>query len=301
MPLEDILFGGLNEQGFLFQEKCVEVIQRSKPTRWIVHTVEHPVSLKEKDTRIDIIIRDETLCESTMYGVVECKKVNPQYNCWLFGRPLYRRLVPANAQIIKLSRSRRHGKGLPKPGIKLIPIRVDFNIKTHYICNWWLDIDIRGQRQRNQRISSPEPLEQAFIQVCRGVGGLALEQQRDRMRTLTDRAAAGVIDESEEVFLVPIIITTAHLYTSNYDLSDVDIATGEINLKDVQFSGMLPSRPVKWVMIDYGATDSITPDQLYQHFVGMQPVDLEPYNKRSIFIVNSAYISDFLKNLHFSD
>lgn len=300
MPLEDILFGGLNEQGFLFQEKCEEVIQQSRSTRWIVHTVEHPVSLKEKDTRIDIIIRDETLHESTMYGVVECKKVNPQYNCWLFGKPLYDCPVPANAQIIKLSRSRRHVRGTAQPNIELIPIRARFNVETPYICNWWLEINIHESRPKKQKISNTETLEQAFIQVCRGVGGLALEQQRDRMRTLADPTATGVIDESEEVFLVPIIITTACLYTSNYDLSNVDIATGAISSTDVQFTGMPPSPPVKWVMIDYGATDSVTPDQLYQHFAGMQPIDLEPYNKRSIFIVNSAYISDFLENLHFS-
>jgi len=80
--LDEILFDGLNEQGFILQEKCSEeIIYTSKTTKWHVNTTEHPVSLKDHDTRIDIIIRELGLRESSKFGVIECKRVNPVYNC----------------------------------------------------------------------------------------------------------------------------------------------------------------------------------------------------------------------------
>ena len=82
MDLDEILFNSLNEQGFIFQEKCADVInEHSGKTGWLLHASEHPVSLKDKDVRIDIIIRDETLQPASLFGIVECKRVNPEYNC----------------------------------------------------------------------------------------------------------------------------------------------------------------------------------------------------------------------------
>lgn len=303
--LKETLFNSMNEQGFIFQEKCAEVINQSETTGWHLHTTEHPVSLKEKDIRIDIIIRDETLSQSSMFGVIECKRVDPRYHCWLFGKPLYESPVPANVQVIKLSPSNMPAGSVLLDEIRFVPIREHFNVHTYHIDNWWVEVNIQEDRQPNRRLSNPEPLEQVFIQVCRGVGGLAAEQKRQRTKTLSD-LDEGDIDESEdltsEIYFVPIVITTAPLYIASYDLSDVDIMSGTLGRNSIEFSGSsLSPEPVRWVMIDYSAAASVTPDELYNNFHGVDPVDLEPYNRRSIFVVNSGYINDFLASLHFSN
>ena len=59
--------------------------------------------------------------------------------------------------------------------------------------------------------------------------------------------------------------------------------------------------PTKWVMIDCGAAASVTPDELYYNSHGVDSVDLEPYNRRPIFIVNSSYINGFLTTPYLSD
>lgn len=292
--IDDILFNGLNEQGFIFQEKCAQVInESSEGTGWIVHTTEHPVSLKDQDTRIDIIIRDERQSDSSVFGVIECKKVNPQYNCWLFGRPLYDIPVVANAQIIKIITNRANPN---VQDVNFVPIKIDFGVETFHIDNWWLQVDVNRDRAIQKR-SDPEPLERAFIQVCRGVGGLLIEQKRQREKIIRD--GTGEFYDISEAYFVPIVITTASLYIAQYDLSDVDIASGTIERDKLNFLGSNSlSDPVKWVMVDYGAGANTAPDELYENFEGLDPIDFEPYNRRSIFIVNSTYIPEFLNNLH---
>ena len=303
--LRETLFNSLNEQGFIFQEKCAEVINQSATTGWHLHTTEHPVSLKDKDIRIDVIIRDETLSQSSLFGVIECKRVDPRYSCWLFGKPLYDVPVPANAQIIKMSPSNRAAVNILRDEMRFVPIRAHFNVHAFYIDNWWVEVNIQEDRPPNKRLSNPEPLERVFIQVCRGVGGLVTEQKRQRTKTLRDLDEDDT-DEFEdltsETYFVPIVITTAPLYVASYDLSDVGIVNGTLGRNSINFMGSpLSPEPVRWVMIDYGAAASVTPDELYYNFHGVDPVDLEPYNRRSIFVVNSDYINDFLTNLHLSD
>ena len=87
--LERILFDGLNEHGFLFQEKCAQVLRHNvHRTRWRVHTEEYPVSIRDKDSRVDIILGDESSNSHQIYAIVECKRINPNRGYWLFGNPL---------------------------------------------------------------------------------------------------------------------------------------------------------------------------------------------------------------------
>jgi len=292
MDLDEILYDGLNEQGFIFQEKCADIIKEySGNTGWRLHTSEHPISLKDKDVRIDIIIRDETIQGASLYGVIECKKVNPHYNCWLFGRSLYDGPVPVKAQIVKIAKSTTRRSRIPH--FKLVPIRHLFKLDSLYIDNWWVEANIRAD-VRGKR-TDPEPLERTFIQVCRGLGGLLIEQLRQRIKIVKD-GATEFYDVMSDAFFVPIVITTAALYVASYDLLNVDISTGDLERNDVRFDGL--SEPLKWVMVDYAVPPSIMPDELYESFEGLDPVDLEPYDHRSIFVVNSRFVPKFLSNLH---
>jgi hypothetical protein len=301
--LQEILFNALNEHGFLFQERCAQEIQFSANIGWRLHVTEHPVSLKGKDTRIDIVIRDENSQEDLeVYGLIECKKVDPRYRCWLFGKSMYDAPVPAKAQIIKIEmkqRNHRRRRNVLARPVQYVPIRMLFNINAHVIDNWWVEVNLKS---KNKRISDPQPIEDVFHQICTGIGGLAVEQERQRVRKLGDFDEYVSDLRDFEVYLVPIIITTAPLYVAAYDISDVDIKTGNINKGQVKFS---PSKAepesVNWVMVDYGAGSGVTPDELYRNFHGTEPVDLEPYNRRSIFVVNSSHIRDFLAQLHMSE
>lgn len=292
--LNEMLFNGLNEQGFILQEKCSEVIdEQSSVTHWRVHTTEHPVSLKGQDTRIDIIIREdypEYATHPSKFGVIECKKVNPFYNCWLFGNPLYDKPIHARAQIVKLSVGNSNN-------LNVVPIRHDFDVNTYIITNWWMQVNINPRNERNRKYSDTQPLENAFIQACLGVGGLLAERIRQISKTIKDGAKE--FYDISDTYFIPIIVTTCPLYVTKYDLSDVDISNGRIEKDRLSFVGLINSpESVNWVLVDYGAPTKTIPDAIFENFHGVDPVELEPYNRRSIFVVNSSHLTDFLADLH---
>lgn len=290
--LSEMLFNGLNQQGFLFQEKCADDINNtSNSTRWRLHTTEHPVSLKDHDTRIDIIIREiEISGELLKFGVIECKKVNPDYNCWLFGKPLYEIPGPAKAQIIKLSFTNMNN-------LKVAKVRHPFIINSYVIDNWWIQVNIDPNKKNNQKYSDPEPIEDALIQVCFGVGGLVEERIRQITKIFNDQA--NDFYNLSEAYFIPIIVTTAELYVSKYNLSDVDISTGTIEKSKLNFEGLSnTTRPVNWVMVEFGAPNRTIPDLIFNNVEGIDPVDMEPYNRTSVFIVNSRYLEEFLRQIH---
>ncbi len=279
--LEQILFDGLNEHGFLFQEKCAEFLQHNvNMTKWRVHTTEYPVSIKDRDSRVDIILRDESSGSHQIYAIVECKRVNPTRGYWLFGNPLGTYSQPL---LINL-----RGEYLRSGNysIHLAQLKLPFDdIATDLISNWWLEIGRKG----NKRYASPNPIEDAFIQACIGVSGTAQELELQWKK-----------DPQElSTLFIPVVITSAPLYVATYDLKDVDLVSGSISRDKIYFGPRgQEAEKMEWLLVDYGASRSISPERLDEHIEGISPVELEEYHKRSIFVVNSEHIVKFFAKLH---
>lgn len=287
--LERILFDGLNEHGFLFQEKCAEVLQHNThKTKWRVHTTEYPVSIKDRDSRVDIILRDESGNSHQIYAIVECKRVDPTRGYWLFGNPLgtYSQPLLINVCEKETSPSGRHiGKH-----IRYAQLKLHFDdIATYLIDNWWLEIVKKGGKQSYD--ATPKPIEDAFTQVCIGVSGIAQEQETQWRKN----------PEKFSALFIPVVITTAPLYVATYDLKDVDLASGRIERDKVYFGPRgQEAEKMEWILVDYGASRRISPELLYEHapILGISPVHLEELHKRSIFVVNSEHIVKFFARLH---
>ncbi len=280
--LEQILFDGLNEHGFLFQEKCAEVLQHNaRKTKWGVLTKEYPISTKAKDTRIDIVLKDTSSSRHQIYAIVECKRVNPTRGYWLFGNPLGTYSQPLLISL-RAGYSRSGNYSVHYAQLKL-PLD---DIATDLIDNWWLEISKKGKQKYD---ASPDPIEKAFTQVCIGVSGMAQEQEIQCRKNPEELSAV----------FIPVIITTAPLYVATYELKDVDLASGRINRDKIYFGprGQEPES-YDWLLIDYGASRSLSPEGLDEHVEGISPVELEEYHKRSIFVVNSEHIVNFFARLH---
>ncbi len=300
--LQKILYEGLNEHGFLFQEKCAEVLQNNQErTKWLVLNKEYPVSAKVKDTRIDILLKDIKSYPKAknIYAIIECKRVNSGRTFWLFGKPLlpdFNQPLLVNLRAQTYPTGRHIDKVITYGQIRHLPNKQEFleyalikphfnNLTTYLVDNWWLEL---GKKQK--RYSSPQPIEDAFIQACVGISGIAQEQE----------IQWGKGSEREEfpVILIPIVITNAPLYIAMYDLDDIDLASGTIGNDKVYFGPAgIPER-IDWLLVDYGVGRSLTPDRLYENVTGTSPVDLEDYHKRSIYIVNSQKMVEFFSRLH---
>ncbi|MCJ7769516.1 MAG: hypothetical protein MUO92_03450 [Dehalococcoidales bacterium] len=143
--IQSILYEGLNHPDFLFQDLCVDILEKNwRDIGWRIEAKEYPVSTLTKDTRIDIILRDRMVSSTTSperYTVVECKRINTSYTrAWLFGRPsepTQRTAIVTHiyedANIDKIS-------SLATPIVCCSQQKIDLDVASPLIDNWWLEV-----------------------------------------------------------------------------------------------------------------------------------------------------------------
>ena len=288
--LENLLFNSLNEQGYIFQEACKNELSRIS-TSWQVRATEYPVSIMGQDTKIDIVLEHQD-----SFALIECKRADSAYTSWLFGalEPQKRSYSVCQVLYLECLLSSSNKNKIITSTIK----ERSFDVPT-YIAKSTLEVkgdSIRaGLKPHNQiniglsrRNSNPQNIENAFSQILRGTSGLAFEQKAQRLKS----------NETFSIFFLPIVITTASLYLAHYKVQDIDLSTGKIEKDKVSFGQNGESlEQQKWVLVEYGASDSIAPSVIPDSYVGTDPRELLKYKMRSIFIVNSTHLEEFFKNL----
>lgn len=279
--LPDLLFNALNEQGYLFQEACKYTLEKHEQlTGWKVEANEYPVSLAGEDTKVDIVLHAKRQSPPELYALVECKRADPSYIYWLFGAP---GLPFGGALCATLGfECREIRSDHPYQANRLVP-QLEFEIITNGVESW-----LEVKRNYSKRASTPQNIENAFVQVLKGVGGFAQEQlvQRTKSRELF------------KTFFVPVVITTAELYVAYYKIKDIDLATGKISRGKVQFgSREEPAKESPWVLLDYGVGENVAPEPIPKDYHGVNPAELQKHKTRSIFVVNSKYLVNFFSQL----
>lgn len=116
---------------------------------------------------------------------------------------------------------------------------------------------------------------------------------------LASRVERGPRRDTQETRLVPIIITTAKLYTRNYPTDAIDAATGRVR-QDKKNS--VDFREKKWVVYGHPLQNGLRYPT--RHDVASyidrnqqnvrQPPEMLDY-RRFVFIVNSAYLGEFFR------
>lgn len=280
-----ILFDGLNEHGFLFQEKCTDVLQnKSRQTKWQVVATEYPVDINDRSTRIDIVLLDShdySPNKYQIYAIVECKRVSLNRGYWLFGKPTS--TVNRQTYILQLQ------AGYSKSGnysIKWSKPKCDFDVRSPLVDNWWMQITRKSTKQKPD--STPKPIEDSFFQAFLGVSGIAKEIYNKQKKDPGDCYA----------LFVPIVVTTAPLYYAGYDVDAVDITAGYIDRDKVYFGDSVEeAQTLEWIQVNYPISSSTFPEtdpDISPSFVS----DLRKDYRSSIFVVNSRHIEKFFSQLH---
>src|SRR5579859_3952014 len=89
-PPEQLVADALNEQGYLFQQKIIDVLhapETSGPVlhKWKIEAPEVPVALPNGDeTRIDLVLRPGAGGPRPWHIVMECKRAARDYKLWIF-------------------------------------------------------------------------------------------------------------------------------------------------------------------------------------------------------------------------
>jgi len=279
--LSELLLNALNEQGYIFQEACEYALKKSeKETMWEVKASEYPVTLAGQDTKIDIVIR-WTITESPeFYALLECKRPDPSYKIWLFGAP---GLHFGGALCSTLGfEVRGIGSDHPHRPNRLVT-QLHFKVDTHGVESW-----LEVKKNSRGRTSTPQNIENAFVQVLKGIGGFAQEQLNQRMKSHTQF----------KTYFIPVVVTTAQLYVAYYEINNIDLSTGKLSKDKVLFGPKnQPAEPVPWVLLDYGVGENVAPNPIPETYQGVDPIELQKHKIRSIFVVNSKSLIPFFSKL----
>ena len=209
----------LNAHGYPFQHAIVrafrDLAQAGKSKLRFV-AVELPVEVQGRTTHIDIVLRHQQRAE---YYVVECKRSNPAF-LWSFARsplvkPGHQEHFFAEA-ISKRGDTRHWTRGIKRFSLAGEPaFHISFESKS-------------GQKgdAAPAKNEGRGAVESAATQVSRGANGLLGYLERHPQ----------LLQKPRGFSIIPIVVTTSNLVTSDADLSLTDLDTGLLKVPEESIS-----------------------------------------------------------------
>jgi hypothetical protein len=259
----------LNAHGYVFQYSVLELaraLYSDKLSSWMFEVAEFPVEVRGFGTRIDFLLRHHS---APVCLLAERKRANPALKDWCFARAPY---VRRNRSREKLLIECAVGDGTSffhASAVCGAQIANAYHIAREISC----------REKGDSGGSGRGVIEEAATQICRGLNGL-LEFLAKHPQSLLKEG---------RVLLLPVIFTTARLWTSDANLAGGDLVTGSLNaVKD-------SLTQVDWLFYQYpqspGIKHSWSP-KLFPEALG-ELSDSEYI--RSIAVVSAAGIEDFMK------
>lgn len=275
----EIVAIALNEQGYLFQHKIVQVVQSKDEDgnfahNWCVEAEELPVSLPNgEETRIDLVLRHGPQLSSPWRVVLECKRSARDYKRWVFfgEADRHRGPSPRNYYVEHADiKGPWDHQGEP-PMIH----RVETSNASPDCPVFDYGVEVRIDRPGSgKRASATDAIEDAFQQVSLGQAGLALRLRN--AHALTFR-------------LLPIVVTTAELLSADFSVDRVSLDRGMVEADDLSL------KPRPWLAVNYRVNDVIC--QLSGITTGRTTdlaADLAARQVRTVFVVQAAHVQQFL-------
>lgn len=273
-PKEDLVSRALNEHGFLFQSRLAQLF--GPKGLWKLVATEVPVAapLTDQETRIDLLIeRAGDMVGYPWQGVIEAKRSHPDYKYWVFFDESPRLAAHPDAQLFIQSTAlvSRDQDGYTRRTKRVMWLPKQNGLRTF---NYYLEAK-ENFSGKGTRSATNSTIEDALNQVTLGAIGLA-----DKMELLKQDFAR----------FVPIIVTTANIYSANYGKDDVSLDRGELA------AAKLKLEELPWVCVNYALGDRLAnAAQLTTNIAGSLPTDVGVRSLRSVFIVQSTKLLAFLQ------
>jgi hypothetical protein len=203
-------------------------------SKWVFEAAEYPVAVKGFDTRIDFILRTsyEYSPPGSCFLVAECERVNPALSHWCFVRtPYIRRNRSDQIMMERLIGSYPNGA------------RAGGNQMFHDEKNTYhLGVEISSGGKGDTLGRGRGSIEEAATQVCKCLNGLVEGYRKDEQQFLP---RGSVID------FLPVIFTTAQIWTSDVDIGEADLLTGQLDLKGMDV------KQRSWIWLQYHLSPGI--------------------------------------------
>lgn len=279
----------INIHGAFFQRWCEKVVADSK--NWKLTSTNHPVEFpppngpfRGKESALDI--RAELRQENQLLTLlIECKKNNPNLINWVFfpKHPLPRMTRVAIREIENLPRSNPEVgwdvRMSVKPIESAIPVTDDAR-------------ETRGSymryKGRDKTKTSNRSISDAAHQIALATQAITLEEWKFS-RALGAASTRPVMAYRKQRFL-PAIVTSARIFTCDFDPTDVSPATGEIPYEKARLNEW------PYLLYEYALPPHLqtAPDDLVDTLT-RNSMDL--FARMQIMVVHSAKLTEVLDDL----
>jgi hypothetical protein len=262
----------LNDNGYGFQ---YSVLNRAKnlfesgKSAWGFEAAEFPIEVKGKGSKIDFILKLKS--SPFVFLLAECKRANPAYSTWFFARaPFVMRNREQNYSYIECVTH----KQLSTIDFLESSVRKAVLDQDVYHIALAVKTGLKGTSTGDVK----DAIEKALTQICLGLNG-QVEFFKSHINMLETGASA---------LFLPVLFTTAELWTTDVDLSQADINSGEIHIDTESVS----KRP--FILFQYNLSPGIKHEVVTNTWQSNNSI-MENYYVRTVAIVNPTGIDEFLQ------
>lgn len=236
----------LSQHGYGFQYAVIKYIHHLITTNQIVMIddfwrflmSEFPVE-SEKGTRVDFVLerpaRDGGY--KRLFLIAECKRANPALANWCFVKsPYTHRARWGSTEYVHLECVKKSPVVNSLRGVLAAGVKANADHQAYHLA---FAIRTQAKGDEDSKTARQSEIEDAVGQVLRGANGFVMHFDR----------RPHLLDDDQQVGILPVIFTTANLYTSDVKLDEAELATGKVD------GGSLTRAP--WVMYQYAMSPGL--------------------------------------------
>lgn len=285
---EEYAIQALTIHGAFFERKCQKIVHQAKD--WSIRDTNYPVEYKGEVSNLDIWA-ERTYIPSRLLLPIECKKNNADFVDWIFFPRAAHRSSELYIQTIEVE---------PRPGLAgNWAIRQQLMRTKHDLIVADEARETKGNylliKQRQDRTkTSNTAITEAATQVAVASQSL-IQQESQVIQQISAYNMENSIKEAPPYYNLlcfPVIVTTANLYTCEFQEEDIDLATGEIpfdKAKLIQRPYLFFNYPVPVALQSPPVVTRMRHEDYWEA--------LKRASRMPIFVVQSASFPTFLERL----
>jgi hypothetical protein len=260
----------LSRHGHGFQYAVLrraEELSRQRRSLWVFEGSEFPVTVRGASIHVDFVLRSR---RTNTYLVAECKRADPAKAIWCFVRAPYTRRDSYDFEMVF-------------DAVSYTP--PDSCVSIHQWINerpgsYHLGVELKTDAP-GDGISSRPAVNDAATQVLRGVSGLINH---------LCKSPASVFTEASVTRFLPVIFTTAELWTTETDLGAAELTSGKVTIGD--------ATKVNWLWFTHNRSPELRQDIESDKRPREIAEALRADYARTIAIVGPDGIDEFLSAEH---
>lgn len=276
----------LNKEGFFFQKYCRQKIEEAG---WIIDVEEYPISENESfDIKANLILHETVLNTAA----IECKRQDPTRKYWIFYRkePSSSESKPFLIQIHFLGTLVQKFPWKDKVLRGVLEVLDESKLGSPS-CH---TIGIEVFKDDSGFKANPQIIRKACLTAAKGINHL-FDSEAKRLYNTVRIGQKNLEKQKREIGLsyftggnlIPIVITSAPLFSVAFDPSSMDMETFKVPYEESGYE------EEKWLVYEFPL-----PLRLRYHLKDVFTLTGENrYAKMHVFIVNGRYTTEFFRSL----